>query len=85
VASAVTIQDRALQYEYLQPPMPINSFSFIDLHLAIVSQSQSIARDLTVQHTPVLQSDLIIYEIHGVDPKSLINGSSYRFSVPLNS
>ena len=37
MASTIVIQDRALQYEYLQPPTPIGSFSFISLQLAILS------------------------------------------------
>ena len=85
MASTVTIQDRALQYEYLQPPTPINGFSLLDLQLAIVLQSQSITRGLTVQPYPKLQHDPIIYEIHGVNPRSLINSNSYRFTIPLNS
>ena len=84
MASTVTIQDRALQYEYLQPPTLISGFSLLDLQLAIVLQSQSITRGLTVQPYPKLQPDPIIYEIHGVNPRSLINSSSYRFNIPLN-
>ena len=84
MASTLTIQDRALQYEYLQPPTPIKSFSFINLQLAILSQSQSINRGLIVQPVPQLQPDHIIYEIHGVKPESLINNNSFAFDISLS-
>ena len=84
MASTLTIQDRALQYEYIQPPTPIKSFSFINLQLAILSQSQSINRGLVVQPVPQLQPDHIIYEIHGVKPESLINSNSFAFDISLS-
>ena len=84
MASTLAIQDRALQYEYLQPPTPIKSFSFISLQLAVLSQSQRINHGLVVQPLPKLQPDPIIYEIHGVKPESLINNNSFTFRIPLS-
>ena len=84
MASTIVIQDCALQYEYLRPPTPITSFSFMNLQMAIVSQSLSINLGLAVQPQPKLQPNPIIYEIHGVPPNSLINNNIYRFSIPLN-
>ena len=84
MASTIVIQDRALQYEYLRPPTPISSFSFMNLQVAIVSQSLSINLGLSVQPQPILQPNPIIYEIHGVLPSSLTNNNIFRFSIPLN-
>ena len=84
MASTFVIQDRALQYEYLQPPTTIGSFSFISLQLAIVLQSQSITRGLVVQPLPELQPEPIIYEIHGVKPQSITNNNSYTFNIRLS-
>ncbi|KAL5479210.1 hypothetical protein EMCRGX_G022704 [Ephydatia muelleri] len=63
MASTIVIQDRALQYEYLRPPTPNSSFSFMNLQMAIVSQSLSINLGLSVQPQPILQPNPIIYEI----------------------
>ena len=84
MASTIVIQNRALQYEYLQPPTAIESFSFISLQQAIVLQSQSITRGLVVQPLPELQPEPIIYEIHGVKPESITNNNSYTFNISLS-
>ena len=84
MASTIVIQDRALQYEYLRPPTPNSSFSFMNLQMAIVSQSLSINLGLSVQPQPILQPNPIIYEIHGVLPYSLTNNNIFRFCIPLN-
>ena len=84
MASTIVIQDRALQYEYLRPPTPIGSFSFMNLQVAILSQSLSINQGLVTQPQPELQPHPIIYEIQGVLPSSLTNNNSYGFSIPLN-
>lgn len=85
MASTIAIQNRALQYEYLQQTQAINVFSFPKLQLAILSQSQSITMGLTVQPFPESQPDPIIYEVHGVKSSSVINSNYYTFSIPLNS
>ena len=84
MASTIVIQDCALQYEYLQPPTAIESFSFISLQQAIVLQSQSITSGLVVQPLPKLQPEPIIYEIHGVKPESITNNNSYTFNISLS-
>ena len=84
MASTIVIQDRALQYEYLRPPTPISGFSFMNLQLAIVSQSLSINLGLAVQPQPKLQPNPIVYEIHGVQPSNLTNNNVFRFSLPLS-
>ena len=85
MASTLEIQGRALQYEYLEPPASVPSFSFLDLQVGVLSQAQSILRGLTVQPMPQAQPEPIVNEIHGVQPGSLVNGNSYTFSIPVNS
>ena len=85
MASTLEIQGRALQYEYLEPPASVPSFSFLDLQVGVLSQAQSILRGLTVQPMPQAQPEPIVYEIHGVQPGSLVDGNSYTFSIPVNS
>jgi hypothetical protein len=84
MASTLVIQDRALQYEYLQPPVPVKSFSFLNLQFAIVCQSQSITKGLTAQPMPVSQPEPIVYEVHGLRPENLTNNNSYAFTIFLN-
>ncbi|XP_038064052.1 uncharacterized protein LOC119734556 [Patiria miniata] len=84
LASTMVIQDRALQYEYLRPPTRIESFTMLNLQLAILNQSQNINYGLTVQPQPKFQNYPIIYEIHGVTPDSITNNQRYTFNISLN-
>lgn len=84
MASTLVIQDHALQYEYLQHPVPVGSFSFINLQFAILSQAQSITKGLTAQPMPMTQPEPIVFEVHGVRPESLINNNSYTFCISLS-
>lgn len=81
LASVVVTQGAALQYEYLQPPVPIRSFSLLDLQLTIVNQALAINRGLTVQPPPRLQEEPIVYEIHGVKPDDITNGNVLTFTI----
>ncbi len=71
MGSTLVIQDRALQYEYLQPPTPLGTFSFINLQLVILYQAQTITKGLIVQPTPASQPEPIVFEVHGVQSESL--------------
>ena len=84
MASTLEIQGRALQYENLQPPTSVPSFSFLDLQFGILSQAQSILQGLTVQPIPQSQPEPVVYEIHGVFPENLTNGNMYTFKIPVN-
>ena len=84
LASVIVTQDAALQYEYLQPPAVIRSFSLLDLQLTIVNQALNINRGLTVQPPPRIQKEPIIYEIHGVRAKDITNGNNLTFSIELS-
>ena len=84
LTSTVIIQDRALQYEYLRRPFPVGSFALMSLQLAILRQSQSINKGLTVQPPPQQQKYPIIYEIHGVRPESITNNRLYTFTIDVN-
>ena len=84
LSSIIVTQNAALQYEYLQPPVTINSFSLLDLQLTIVNQALTINRGLSVQPPPTVQQQPIVYEIHGVKPKDITNGNSLTFSIELS-
>ena len=84
MASTLVIQDSALQYEYLQQSGPVGTFSFFNLQLAILSQAQHINKGLTVQPTPMIQQEPIVFEVHGVLAEDLTNGNSFAFSIDLN-
>uniref|UniRef100_UPI00358F5283 uncharacterized protein n=1 Tax=Myxine glutinosa TaxID=7769 RepID=UPI00358F5283 len=85
LASTLVIQDRALQYEYLRPPTPIGSFTMLDLQHTIFNQSQSVNKGLKAQPLPTDQVDPISYQIHGVNPESIINGKHFTFNIPFNA
>ena len=84
MASTLVIQDRALQYEYLQPPLSLESFSFTSLQVSILTQAQSINRGLTVQPMPETQPEPIVYEVHGVRPEQLTGTNTLAFNISLN-
>lgn len=83
LASVIVTQDAALQYEYLQPPVPIDSFSLLNLQLTIVNQAMTINRGLLVQPQPKVQEEPIVYEIHGVKAKNITSGNSLTFNIGL--
>lgn len=81
LASVIVTQDAAIQYEYLQSPVQIRSFSLLDLQLTIVNQALTINRGLLVQPSPKIQEEPIIYEIHGVRPRDITSGNCLTFSI----
>lgn len=84
MASTLVIQDRALQYQYLQPPVSIGAFSFTSLQLAILLQARNITKGLVVQPQPENQPP-VIYEVHGVMPEKLTSSQGFSFDIALNN
>ena len=77
MASTVAIQDCALQYEYLQPPTPINGFLFSICSLPLFYYPKALWEGSP--YNLILSCSLIqsFMRTHGVNLWSLMNSNSY--------
>ncbi|ODA40653.1 MAC/perforin domain-containing protein [Desulfosporosinus sp. BG] len=87
VSQAFTLQDKVLQYQYLQSPTPIKSFDLLGFKGALAAQTNNTIQAKTLlNQLQASETDPIEFEVQGVDVKQLINGSSYQISIlPNNS
>ncbi|KUM02984.1 hypothetical protein AWB61_12925 [Chromobacterium sp. F49] len=86
LAQTLLVQDQALQFEYLQEPLDLPALDLQALKMALVRQNVSTIKALELL-SPVPQqlSEPIEYMIEGVPVSTLINGSSFRFAIPLSA
>lgn len=86
LAKTIETQDLALQYEYLQQPMPMTSFDILSLKYAIYIQNMATINALEdLSPVPQRLSSPITYTIEGVPATSLVNGNAFRFAIPVSA
>ena len=86
LSTAFTLQDQARQYEFLQPPTPIQSFSLLTFRGAVARQETAtvtakaaLARLQSATTTP------IEFVIDGVEVESLTGGNAFTVGIRLDS
>lgn len=86
LAQTMGTQDLALQYEYLQQPMPMTSFDILSLKYAIYVQNMATIKALEdLSPAPQKLASPITFTIEGVPTASLVNGNSFRFAIPVSA
>ena len=86
LAKAFAMQDRALQYQYLQSPTPISSFSLLDFRSALVKQTENTtkAKEKLAQFQPSTTTP-VVYEIEDVMARQLVKGNVHKFTIHLDA
>ncbi|XP_054712093.1 uncharacterized protein LOC129221599 [Uloborus diversus] len=85
LAKSFRIQDRALQYAWLQNPTPIASYSLLTLMRSRITQSQETerAKSLLLQYQASTTKPIGI-DIKGVIADSVSNGSAFEITIDPN-
>ena len=83
LSSTLLIQDHALQYEYLQLPTAVTSFTFLNLKVAILNQDIKITTGLIAFNPEPRLQNPVVYKIEGIHPELLTSETGYTFSIPL--
>jgi hypothetical protein len=82
VSKAFTLQDQALQYQYLQPATPITSFDLLGFKGALARQTNNTIQAKTkLNQFQSSETDPIEFEVHGVEVNHLTNGNTYQIYI----
>jgi hypothetical protein len=82
LAKSFALQDRALQYQNLQAPTPIESFSLLDFKGAVARQQTAATRAKSkLKKTQPSITKPMRYEIAGVPAEEITGGKQYHFAI----
>lgn len=90
LARVLMLQNSAIQYEYPESnPIAISDFDLVTLSQVIVAENASIlagiANNSSYFHPFNANNEPIQYVVKGVPIKSLLNGNSFAFTIPLSA
>ena len=86
LAQTFVTMDAALQYEYLQPPTPLESYNTLNIQEAVLNQ---VSRSVTALEDPLFRPhnlpDPVSYDIPAVPVSSLMSDEGFKQRIPLSS
>jgi hypothetical protein len=86
LSTAFTLQDQARQYEFLQPPTAIGSFSLLTFSGAVARQeSATITAKGALARLQPAETTPIEFVIDGVEVESLTRGNTFTFAIRLDN
>jgi hypothetical protein len=86
LSTAFTLQDQARQYQFLQPPTAIGSFSLLTFSGAMARQeSATITAKSELARLQPAETTPIEFIIDGVEVESLIRGNTFTFAIRLDN
>lgn len=84
LARILTLQDEALRYEYLESPVPIDSFDLLSLKQVIVNQQSAILAGMGSIQPERVQSPCV-FKVGAIPAAAMTGGNTFRFAVPLQA
>jgi hypothetical protein len=86
VSTAFTLQDQARQYEFLQPPTAIGSFSLLTFRGAVARQeSATVTAKGALAKLQSATTTPIEFVIDGVEVEALTDGNAFTFAIRLDN